>query len=150
MVNISWALTAYKIYKCSLKTVVLWPYMICFIQFVVTLKYSLSSVPHRYKTTICTCSQYQQVLDGLKAEYIYTCVSMYEWVCVREEVITSTSEEILNGSFEVVFWQISKKRSRYICFHCWNSLEVKSGLSRTLSIMATSPSLAWKKKGFSS
>ena len=75
---------------------------------------------------------------------------MYEWVCVREEVITSTSEEILNGSFEVVFWQISKKRSRYICFHCWNSFDVKSGLSSTLSIMATSPSLAWKIKGFKS
>lgn len=142
MVNISWTLIAYKVYKCSLKTVVLWPYMVCF-NSLVTLKYSLSSVPHiDIKTTLCTCSEYQQVIDGLKAECTYTCVSIYEWVCVREEVITSTSEEILNGSFEVVFWQISKKRSRYICFHCWNSLDVKSGLSRTLSIMATSPSLA--------
>lgn len=69
----------------------------------VTLKYSLSSVPHiDMKTTLYTCSKYQKIPDGLKAEYTYTCVSMYEWVCVREEVITSTSEEILNGSFEVV------------------------------------------------
>lgn len=37
---------------------------------------------------------------------------------------------------------MSKKMSRYICFHSWKSLDVKPGLSRTLSIMATSPSLA--------
>lgn len=41
------------------------------------------------------------------------------------------------------------KRSRYICFHSWKSLDVKAGLSRTLSIMATSPSLACERKGTS-
>lgn len=41
------------------------------------------------------------------------------------------------------------KRSRYICFHSWKSLDVKAGLSRILSIMATSPSLACERKGTS-
>lgn len=45
----------------------------------VTLKYSLSSAPHTdIKTTLYTCSKYQEVPDGLKTEYTYTCVSMYE------------------------------------------------------------------------
>lgn len=44
---------------------------------------------------------------------------------------------------------MSMKRSRYICFHSWKSLDVKAGLSRTLSITATSPSLACERKGTS-